>query len=92
MSPDSTGPSSLTLGELNRNIIALRDDLRTTRAELVQLHDLRAQLLVGERRLDEHNARLEDIEGTLSWAGRLVVGLLITAALGVLLYIGSLPS
>lgn len=90
MTPEPA-PSSLTLGELNRNITALRDDLRTTRTELMQLHDMRAQLLVGERRLDEHNARLQDLESTLSWAGRLVIGLLITAAVGVLLYLGALP-
>lgn len=81
--------SSVTLGELNRNIHALRDDLRSTRLELATVHKLSTAVELARTRIDALDQRVDELEGGVTWLVRLVLGALVLALLGVVLVAGS---
>lgn len=74
-----------TLGELNRNIGSLRDELRETRTQLGQLGAIQTRLEVLGRDLDSQRSRLDELDENIRWAMRLVVGAVILALLGLVI-------
>lgn len=83
-----TGSSSPTLGELHRTMQSLRDDLRSTQVELRRIADVRTDIAVARTHLDEHRDRLDELEASLRWVVRLVLGAVIAAALTALVLTG----
>lgn len=72
-----------TIGELNRNMAALRDELRDTRGQLGQLGQLATRVEVIGRDLDAHRARVDELDDTLRWVTRLVIGAVVLALVGL---------
>lgn len=80
--------SSPSLGELQRTMTALRDDLRSTRHELEKLHDARTEIALHTQRLDSHRHRIENLESSLTWVVRLVIGLVLAAVVALAMTAG----
>lgn len=78
-------PDAPTAWELNRNILALRDELREARRDLQALHTLEVEHARVKERVDENSKRLDDLEEAQTWLVRLVIGAVIAAALAIVL-------
>lgn len=72
-----------SLGELHRNMFALRGELSETRAQLAKLHELAIAQAIAKAELTDHERRLDGIDGTLRWVVRTVFASLILAVLGL---------
>lgn len=73
----------VTLGELNRNISALRAELAATRAELAAVHELRTRAELNKVGIAQANDRIDELEDALRWVTRLVIGAVVLALLGL---------
>ncbi|MFF5793971.1 hypothetical protein ACFY5D_18155 [Paeniglutamicibacter sp. NPDC012692] len=84
MSPVSTEAETVTLGEVNRNLIKLTEQV-TNLANAVAGRPEWADLKRIETALEK---RIASLESWVKWAGRTIIGALIVAAVGLLLKFG----
>lgn len=91
MQPASTEVETVTLGEVNRNLIKLTEQvtmLATAVAGRPEWADLKRIEQSNEKQLTPLDARVSSLESWVKWAGRTIIGALIGSAIALLLKFG----